>query len=149
MTMNRRTFNASATALLGSQLLNGSVLQAQSPKATSARRKLTLLHFTDTHAQLETHSDYLPGEIPEFQSMGGFARLKTAINRELANVEGPAFVADGGDEFQGSGPAAWSEGEVILKPLNALGADVFVPGNWEPTYYYSASLVPSRIGVGR
>ncbi len=132
--MNRRAFNASATALLSSQFLSGRVLQAQTSQTESAGRKLTLLHFTDIHAQLETHSDYLPGEIPEFQSMGGFARLKTAIDRELANVSGPAFIADGGDEFQGSGPAAWSEGEVILKPLNALEADVFVPGNWEPTY---------------
>ena len=41
---------------------------------------------------------------------------------------------DGGDEFHGSGPAAWSQGEVILDPLNALGIDVFVPGNWEPAY---------------
>lgn len=43
-------------------------------------------------------------------------------------------MLDGGDEFQGSGPAAWSRGEVILRPLNELAADVFVPGNWEAVY---------------
>jgi sulfur-oxidizing protein SoxB len=134
MDMTRRNFAASAAALIGTQLLSSRILPGQTSVSGPAGRKLTLLHFTDTHAQLETHSDYLPGEIPDFQSMGGFARLKTAIDRELATVTGPAFIADGGDEFQGSGPAAWSEGEVILKPLNALGADVFVPGNWEPTY---------------
>ena len=97
-------------------------------------KRLTLLHFTDTHAQLETHPEYLPGASPEFQMMGGYARLKTAIEHERAHCEGPCFLLDGGDEFQGSGPAAWSEGEVILAPLNALGIDVFTPGNWEPAY---------------
>lgn len=97
-------------------------------------KRVTLLHFTDTHAQLETHPEYLPGAKPEIQMMGGYARLKTAIERERAHCEGACFLLDGGDEFQGSGPAAWSEGEVILKPLNALGIDVFTPGNWEPAY---------------
>jgi 2',3'-cyclic-nucleotide 2'-phosphodiesterase (5'-nucleotidase family) len=66
--------------------------------------------------------------------MGGFARLKTAIDQQRSVAAGPCFLVDGGDEFQGSGPAAWSEGEVMVKPLNALGIDVFVPGNWEPAY---------------
>ncbi len=95
-------------------------------------KRVTLLHFTDTHAQLETHPEYLPG--PEIQMMGGYARLKTAIEQERANCDGACFLLDGGDEFQGSGPATWSEGEVILGPLNAFGIDVFVPGNWEPAY---------------
>ena len=95
---------------------------------------MTLLHFTDTHAQLETHPEYLPGAKPEIQMMGGYARLKTAIEHERAHCEGACFLLDGGDEFQGSGPAAWSEGEAILEPLKALGIDVFTPGNWEPAY---------------
>ena len=97
-------------------------------------KHVTLLHFTDTHAQLETHPEYLPGASPEIQMMGGYARLKTAIERERTHCQGPCFVLDGGDEFQGSGPAAWSEGEVILEPLKAIGIDVFTPGNWEPAY---------------
>jgi 2',3'-cyclic-nucleotide 2'-phosphodiesterase (5'-nucleotidase family) len=97
-------------------------------------KRVTLLHFTDTHAQLETHPEYLPGASPEIRMMGGFARLKTAIEQERAHGVGASFLLDGGDEFQGSGPAAWSEGEVILDPLNAFGIDVFVPGNWEPAY---------------
>ncbi|MGP0095360.1 MAG: bifunctional metallophosphatase/5'-nucleotidase [Xanthobacteraceae bacterium] len=97
-------------------------------------KRVTLLHFTDTHAQLETHPEYVPGARPEIRLMGGYARLKTAIDRERSNCDGPCFLLDGGDEFQGSGPAAWSEGEVILDPLNAFGIDAFVPGNWEPAY---------------
>jgi S-sulfosulfanyl-L-cysteine sulfohydrolase len=97
-------------------------------------RRITLLHFTDTHAQLETHPEYVPGATPEIQMMGGYARLKTAIERERSSCGGACFLLDGGDEFQGSGPAAWSEGEVVLDPLNAFGIDAFVPGNWEPAY---------------
>ena len=97
-------------------------------------KHVTLLHFTDTHAQLETHPEYMPGASPQIQMMGGFARLKTAIEQERANCKGACLLLDGGDEFQGSGPAAWSEGEVILEPLKALGADVFTLGNWEASY---------------
>ncbi|MDE1932694.1 bifunctional UDP-sugar hydrolase/5'-nucleotidase [Bradyrhizobium sp.] len=97
-------------------------------------KRVTLLHFTDSHAQLETHLDYLPGAVPQFQMMGGFARLKTAIDLEKSRGKGPYFVLDGGDDFQGSGPAAWSKGAAILEPLKAMGLDVFTPGNWEPAY---------------
>ena len=97
-------------------------------------KRVTLLHFTDTHAQLETHPEYLPGASPEIQMMGGYARLKAAIDHERANSEGACFLLDGGDDFHGSGPASWSQGEVILEPLKALAIDVFVPGNWEPVY---------------
>ena len=93
-----------------------------------------LLHFTDSHAQLETHPDYLPGANQEIQMMGGFARLKTAIDKERAQCDGACLLLDGGDDFQGSAPAAWSQGEAILEPLKAFGIDVFSPGNWEPVY---------------
>ena len=70
---------------------------------------LTLLHLTDTHAQLETHWEYMPSASPQIVKMGGFARLKTAIDKQRATSQGPAFLVDGGDLVQGSGPAAWSQ----------------------------------------
>ena len=118
---------------------NGAAQPAADPagaRAAAARgaRHVTFLHIADTHAQLETHPEYMPGQTPELQTMGGYARLKTAIDRQRAAARGAVFVADGGDTFQGSGPAAWSEGEVVLGPLNALGLNVCVPGNWEVVY---------------
>lgn len=101
---------------------------------TTTARHVVLLHMADSHAQLETHPEFMPRDTPTLQPMGGYARLKTAIDRERAAAKGPSFLADGGDTFQGSGPAAWSEGEVVLKPLNALGIDICVPGNWEVVY---------------
>jgi S-sulfosulfanyl-L-cysteine sulfohydrolase len=107
---------------------------APQPEPVPDGKRVTLLHFADTHAQLETHPEYLPGAVPDLQMMGGYARLKTAIERQRAHCDGPCFLLDGGDEFQGSGPAAWSQGEVVLEPLRALGIDAFTPGNWEPAY---------------
>ena len=112
----------------------GNLLASQPVGEELTGKRVTLLHFTDTHAQLETHPEYVPGAETEVQMMGGYARLKTAIDQERANCAGACFLLDGGDEFQGAGPAAWSEGEVILEPLNAFGIDAFVPGNWEPAY---------------
>lgn len=112
----------------------GLAAATERPDGPGTGRRVTLLHFTDTHAQLETHPEYLPGATPEIQMMGGYARLKTAIEHERAHCQGACFLLDGGDEVQGSGPAAWSEGEVVIEPLKALGIDVFTPGNWEPAY---------------
>lgn len=141
--LTRRTFVTSAARMLRAAGLSAIGLGALPNRRATAdpagpvgsnEKRVTLLHFTDTHAQLETHAEYLPEASPTIQMMGGYARLKTAIERERANCDGACFLLDGGDEFQGSGPAAWSAGEVILDPLNAFGIDVFVPGNWEPAY---------------
>lgn len=132
MSVSRRLFMAGAVAGAAGAVLGAPSLFAQ-PRASGAKR-LTLLHLTDTHAQIETHPEYLPGRTPDIRPMGGFARLKTAIDRARADAAGPSFLLDGGDEFQGSGAAAWSQGGVMLEPLNALGIDAFVPGNWEPIY---------------
>lgn len=102
--------------------------------AAPAARHVTLLHIADTHAQLLTHPEYMPGETPELVPMGGYARLKTAIDRERAHAGPATFLADGGDTFQGSAEAAWSRGEAVVAPLNALGIDLCVPGNWEVVY---------------
>lgn len=128
--MTRRKFLATTAAASLSPLLGNAAPAAHA----RAGRRVTLLHMADTHAQLETHPDYMPGEQPEIQQMGGFARLKTAIDRERAGAPGAIFLVDSGDAVQGSGPAAWSQGAVVIEPLNALGLDAFVPGNWEVVY---------------
>jgi sulfur-oxidizing protein SoxB len=131
--LTRRDLLASASAaavLLGA----GPASAQQKPSDSLPGKRVTLLHFTDSHAQLETHLDYLPGASPEFQMMGGFARLKTAIDREKVRRSDPYFILDGGDDFQGTGPAAWSKGDAILGPLKAMEIDAFTPGNWEPSY---------------
>lgn len=130
MKISRRGFVAGACAAATGLIFEKSGL-ALPP---SRDKRVTLLHLTDTHAQLETHWEYLPGRKPEVAQMGGFARLKTAIDAQRSRSHGPAFLVDGGDLVQGSGPAAWTRGEVMIEPANALELDAFVPGNWEPVY---------------
>ena len=134
--MSRRRLLAGASAAavaIGAAHSLAEERASVNPEETPGKR-VTLLHFTDSHAQLETHLDYLPGASPQFQMMGGFARLKTVLDEEKAKVEGACFILDGGDDFQGSAPAAWSKGGAILEPLKAMELDVFTPGNWEPAY---------------
>ena len=131
---SRRELLMGAVASAASASLLSPAIASAATAVAGQTKRLTLLHLTDTHATLETHPEYLPGEIPEFQMMGGFARLKTAIDREKSSATGPCFFLDGGDEFQGSGPATWSKGGVIVEPLKALGIDLYLPGNWDPVY---------------
>lgn len=133
----RMLLGSATVALLGSAcaptLPASTTTGSARPEASPASRHVVFLHMADTHAQLETHPELMPGESPELQRMGGYARLRTAIDRERRAVP-DAFVVDGGDTFQGSGPAAWTKGETVLEPFNALGVDVCVPGNWEVVY---------------
>ena len=86
------------------------------------------------HAQLDTHWEYLPEDPEHLHRMGGFARIRTALDQERAAAPGAVFTLDGGDTFQGSAVAAWTQGEAVVAPLNALGIDAGTPGNWEPVY---------------
>ncbi|MGV3483559.1 MAG: bifunctional metallophosphatase/5'-nucleotidase [Planctomycetaceae bacterium] len=130
MSISRRNFVA-GTCAGAACLTAGQVASALGP---ANAKRVTLLHLTDSHAQLESHWEYFPGHQPTITKMGGFARLKTAVDQQRSTSHGPAFLVDGGDLVQGSGPAAWSEGEVMIEPANLLELDAFVPGNWEPVY---------------
>jgi S-sulfosulfanyl-L-cysteine sulfohydrolase len=103
-------------------------------KAQPASKQVRLLHLADTHAQLDTHWEYLPEDPQRLHRMGGFARIRTALDQARSGFPGAVFTLDGGDTFQGSAIAAWTQGEAIVAPLNALGIDAGTPGNWEIVY---------------
>ncbi|MGB5832819.1 MAG: thiosulfohydrolase SoxB [Thiohalocapsa sp.] len=138
---------------------------------------LTLLHITDTHAQLNPiyfrepnvnigigpafgkaphlvgdallkHFNVQPGGIeahafsylnyPEaaekFGAVGGFAHLKTLVDRiRDERGDGNTLLMDGGDTWQGSGTAYWTRGMDMVGACNLLGVDVMT-GHWEFTY---------------
>jgi sulfur-oxidizing protein SoxB len=103
-------------------------------KAAPASKQVRFLHLADMHAQLDTHWEYLPEDPQRLHRMGGFARIRTALDQARAGASGAVFTLDGGDTFQGSAIAAWTQGEAVVAPLNALGIDAGTPGNWEIVY---------------
>ncbi len=136
---------------------------------------LSLLHFTDCHAQLlpiyfrepsvnigvgESANQpphlvgqaflrrygFKPGsaEAYAFTSLdfaqaakiygkvGGFAHLATLVKRLRANRP-HSLLLDGGDTWQGSATALWTQGQDMIEAQLALGVDVMT-AHWEFTY---------------
>ena len=131
MRVSRRTFFVNATAAI--LALAGAGLHTV-VKAAPASKHVRFLHIADSHAQLDTHWEFLPESPGRLRRMGGFARIRTALDQQRAGAPGAVFTLDGGDTFQGSAIAAWTRGEAIVAPLNALGIDAGTPGNWEVVY---------------
>jgi len=138
-------------------------------------KEITLLHFTDCHAQLmpmhfrepdtnigvaaarnapphlvgyallrhfgikpgtplayaHTHLDF-DEAAARYGKLGGFAHLMTLLR--LVRAQRPeALLLDGGDSWQGSATALWSEGRDMISASKLLGVDMMT-GHWEFTY---------------
>src|SRR6516164_7092838 len=71
---------------------------------------------------------------PRFGRLGGFAHLKTLIDRLRSDVgEGRAMLIDGGDLWQGTGQANEAHGADMVEAANLLGIEAMT-GHWEFTY---------------
>ena len=94
--------------------------------------EISLVYIADVHAQIEPHAELFWDDEGDryVEDVGGLSRVATVFNRIRDERPDQALFIDGGDTFQGSGPAAWSEGRVVIEPTNALGLDVGIPGNW-------------------
>ena len=69
-----------------------------------------------------------------FGRLGGFAHLKTLIDRLRADVgNGRSLLLDGGDLWQGSGLANVLHGADMVEAANLLGIEAMT-GHWEFTY---------------
>jgi sulfur-oxidizing protein SoxB len=69
-----------------------------------------------------------------FGKLGGFAHLKTLIDRLRGDVgAGRALLLDGGDLWQGSGLANAMQGADMVEAANLLGIEAMT-GHWEFTY---------------
>ncbi len=71
---------------------------------------------------------------PRYGKLGGFAHLKTLIDR-LRGDAGPtgSLLVDGGDLWQGSGLANAMQGADMVEAANLLGIEAMT-GHWEFTY---------------
>jgi len=69
-----------------------------------------------------------------FGRMGGFAHLKTLIDRLRAEAgSGNSLLLDGGDSWQGGGLANATDGAGMVEVANLLGIEAMT-GHWEFTY---------------
>jgi sulfur-oxidizing protein SoxB len=174
--MDRREF----LRVLAAAAAGGAVLGGRSARAAAGLYDLprfgnvSLLHFTDCHAQLLplhyrepaanlgvgeargrpphlvgeallSHFKLKPGT-PEahaltfldfeeaarrYGKVGGFAHLATLVKRLRASRPG-ALLLDGGDTWQGSATALWTNGQDMVDAAKLLGVDVMT-GHWEFT----------------
>jgi S-sulfosulfanyl-L-cysteine sulfohydrolase len=69
-----------------------------------------------------------------FGKLGGFAHLKTLIDRLRSDVgAGRSLLLDGGDLWQGTGQANTMQGADMVEAANLLGIEAMT-GHWEFTY---------------
>jgi sulfur-oxidizing protein SoxB len=69
-----------------------------------------------------------------FGKLGGFAHLKTLIDRLRNDVgQGRSLLLDGGDLWQGTGLANTMQGADMVEAANLLGIEAMT-GHWEFTY---------------
>jgi sulfur-oxidizing protein SoxB len=78
-----------------------------------------------------------------FGRVGGFAHIKTLVDRLRMEAGGQALLLDGGDTWQGSGTALWTRGKDMVDACNLLGVDVMT-GHWEFTYQDAETLANAR-----
>lgn len=67
-----------------------------------------------------------------YGKVGGFAHLATLVKRMKASRPG-SLLLDGGDTWQGSGTALWSNAQDMVDACKALGVNVMTL-HWESTY---------------
>ncbi|KQP15951.1 thiosulfohydrolase SoxB [Pseudorhodoferax sp. Leaf265] len=99
--------------LVGEHLLQ----LAKVPPGTAQAHALTYLDF-DQGAR-------------RYGKVGGFAHLSTLVQRMRASRPG-ALLLDGGDTWQGSATALWTQGQDMVDAAKLLGVDVMT-GHWEFT----------------
>ncbi|WP_068803471.1 thiosulfohydrolase SoxB [Thauera phenolivorans] len=67
-----------------------------------------------------------------YGKVGGFAHLSTLVKKMKASRPG-ALLLDGGDTWQGSGTALWTDAQDMVDACKLLGVDVMTL-HWESTY---------------
>jgi sulfur-oxidizing protein SoxB len=93
-----------------------------------------LKHFGFRPGSIEAHAytylDFVQAA-RTYGKVGGFAHLATLVKRMKESRPG-ALLLDGGDTWQGSGTALWTDGQDMVDACKLLGVDVMTL-HWEST----------------
>lgn len=99
---------------------------------------ISILQTTDVHCQVHPHDElFWENDKAVFRKTGGYAHLATYLQKERKKNTN-TFLIDTGDMFQGSELSVKTTGKAMVPILNALGYDLYLPGNWEVIYYKKA-----------
>jgi S-sulfosulfanyl-L-cysteine sulfohydrolase len=97
-------------------------------------KTITLLQTTDVHCQVQPHDElFWENEKIVFRKTAGYAQLATLFDG-VRKKNQDTFIIDTGDMFQGSMLSVKTTGTAYVPILNALGYDLYLPGNWEVIY---------------
>jgi 2',3'-cyclic-nucleotide 2'-phosphodiesterase (5'-nucleotidase family) len=101
---------------------------------------VTLIHFNDLHAHLTSHLDRVAvaaisgaPATSKIQERGGLARAATLI-KQIRSENPNSILMNIGDTYHGGVEAMFTLGNAVADPMNALGVDIGVPGNWDFAY---------------
>ena len=107
---------------------------AASP-APGADKKITIVHSNDLHSHFLGFSpniDYSPLQTHDDDTVGGWARIATAIKKVKQQRNNPVLVLDAGDFLMGSLFHMLSREEAFeLQLMKAMDYDVITLGNHE------------------
>lgn len=99
---------------------------------------ISIIQTTDVHCQVHPHDElFWENDKVVFRKTGGYAHLATYLQKERKKNP-DTFLIDTGDMFQGSELSVKTTGKALVPILNALGYDLYLPGNWEVIYYKKA-----------
>lgn len=100
----------------------------------SGKKTITLLQTTDVHCQVHPHDElFWENNQAVFRKTAGYAQLATLFDG-VRKRNPDTFIIDTGDMFQGSMLSVKTMGTAYVDILNALGYDLYLPGNWEVIY---------------
>ncbi len=111
----------------------------------AATRTITFIELNDLHAHLLPHKDLVSdghgGTV--VATRGGLTRIATAVKAIRADNPNNILM-NIGDTTHGGVEALFSMGNAVMGPLNSLGIDVGVAGNWD--FYYTPGVTRARYG---
>jgi len=109
-----RDMKGNVPHLVGEKFLKHFGLKANTPEAHA----FTYLNFAEA--------------AEKYGKVGGFAHLATLVKKLKASRPG-ALLLDGGDNWQGTGLALWTNAQCMIDASKKLGVDIMT-SHWEATY---------------
>lgn len=130
-----RTLSMCGVALLAACSGSSDSNDASSDVSPSSAT-VTFIHHNDLHAHMTPHADRVAGAGVTESSIverGGLARIATLV-KDIRAENPNSILMNIGDTFHGGVEATFTLGNAVVAPVDALGVDVGVPGNWDFAY---------------